>query len=46
MVMYWNDLLWKRLPPDLRLIALDEIEDELINRRDKEIMRYLHEKVL
>lgn len=46
MVMYWNDLLWKRLPQDLRLMALDEIENEFINLRDEKMMRYLNEKVV
>ena len=44
--MYWNDLLWKRLPSDLRLVALDEIEDQLLNMRDEKMMQYLHEKAV
>jgi hypothetical protein len=46
MLMYWNDLLWKRLPSDIRLVALDEIEEELIVVREQKQMQYLHEKVL
>jgi hypothetical protein len=45
MVLYWNNMLWRRLPSDVRLLVLDEIEDELINYRDRKMMEYLHEKV-
>jgi hypothetical protein len=38
-------MLWKRLPSDVRLLALDEIEEELIIFREQKIMKYLHEKV-
>ena len=38
-------MMWKRLPSDIRLVVLDEIEDELINYREKKMMTYLYEKV-
>lgn len=45
MVMYWNDLMWRRLPSDSRLVALDEIESDLMYQREQKQMIYLEEKV-
>jgi hypothetical protein len=44
LVGYWADLLWKRLPSDLRLTALDEIEYDLIALREEKLMQFLWTK--
>jgi len=46
LVKYWCDLLWKQMPSDLRLTALDEIEYELIVHREAKIMEYLWRRAI